>query len=116
MAHKPLTIPLDHTFTSGRGETETVAAALAWLVANMPESDYTPGDLIVYAVRRLRALHSDGKRHASGALAERLYKPRLDNVEKAPRGVVEAVKALGEVQAAMAKVAEKGKAVKKAAK
>jgi hypothetical protein len=101
------TIDTTHKFTTGRGETETVAEALAWAMKHLNGEDeetgeetvaYTPADLIVYAVRRLRALNKDGKRHASGKLASRLYAPRLDNVEKAPRGVVEAVATLDAIQ------------------
>jgi hypothetical protein len=108
---KNIEINPSHKFTSGRGETETVAEALAWVEKHMSgedgESDgpaYTPGDLIVYAVRRLRALHKDGKRHASGKLATRLYAPRIDALKegtKVPKLLVEAVANLDTVQAAL---------------
>lgn len=104
---KSITINTSHEFTTGRGETETVADALAWVEKYMSGEDedgestgpaYTPADLIVYAVRRLRALHKDNKRHEKGVLASRLYAPRIDMVEKAPRGVVEAVATLDAIQ------------------
>jgi hypothetical protein len=88
-----LSIDTSHVFTSGRGETETVAAALAWASKHAPELE--PADLIVYAVRRLRALSKDNARVDSGKLASRLYSPRLDNVTKVPRALVAAVESIG---------------------
>jgi hypothetical protein len=87
---KTISIDLSHVFTSGRGEEESVKDALRWLADHMSETDeesgeetipFTPADLIVYAVRRLRALHKDNKRYGSGKLANRYYAPRLDNVK-----------------------------------
>lgn len=100
---KTLSIDLNHTFTSGRGESETVKDALHWINANMSTENeetgeetipFTPADLIVYAVRRLRALHKDGKRYSAGKLATRYYAPRLDNVKdgaKVARKLVQGV-------------------------
>jgi hypothetical protein len=104
---KSITIQSSHTFTTGRGETETVEQALAWVEKHMGGEDedgestgpsYTPADLIVYAVRRLRALHKDGKRFASGKLAARLYAPRLAEGMTVPKKLVEAVGSIDEVQ------------------
>ena len=102
---KSISISTAHGYIS-KGETETVAKALAWVEKHMSDEDeetgettgpaYTPGDLIVYAVRRLRALHKDGKRHAAGKLARRLYAPRLDNVEKAPKALAALVTSVHE--------------------
>jgi hypothetical protein len=106
---KSISINLDHTFTSGRGEEETVRDALKWLEANMSTEDedtgetlvpFTPADLVVYAVRRLRALHKDGKRYDAGKLATRYYAPRLDNLSdkvRPPRKLVGAVETIHEV-------------------
>jgi hypothetical protein len=85
---KNLSIPTSHTFTTGRGETETVEHALAWLASKGYE--LTPGDLLVYAVRRLRALSKDNARIGKGVLASRLYSPRLVG-EKVPKALVAAV-------------------------
>lgn len=108
---KTITIQTAHQFKSGRGETETVAEALEWIEKHMSTTDeetgeesisYTPADLIVYAVRRLRALHKDNKRHDAGKLATRLYAPRLDMIdpEKAsvPKALREAVESIDAVQ------------------
>jgi hypothetical protein len=100
---KTITISLDHTYTS-KGRTMTVAEALAWVEKTTSEVDeetgeetgpaYEPGDLICYAVNRMRALHKDGKRYRSGKLATHLYAPRLENVEKAPKPLVQAVEVI----------------------
>jgi hypothetical protein len=100
---KSITINLDHTYTS-KGRTLSVAEALAWVEKVTSEVDeetgeetgpaYDAGDLIVYAVNRMRALHKDGKRYRSGKLAARLYAPRLDHVEHAPKPLVQAVEAI----------------------
>jgi Na+-transporting methylmalonyl-CoA/oxaloacetate decarboxylase gamma subunit len=90
-----LSIDTSHVFTSGRGEKETVAQALAWASKHAPELE--PADLIVYAVRRLRALHKDVARVEKGVLASRLYSPRIDMLDKAPKGLVAAVESIGAV-------------------
>lgn len=110
---KTISINTEHVYTS-RGETETVAEALAWVNKYMTEEtedgegerpSYTPADLIVYAVRRLRALHKDGKRAASGKLASRLYAPRLDLVNTEKVKIPAALKAAVEsIDAAEAKL------------
>jgi hypothetical protein len=122
---KSISISVEHEFVSGRGESETVREALAWLNSHMASEDeetgettvpFTPGDLIVYAVRRLRALHKDGKRYASGKIASRLYATRLDNVSdkvKVSKKLAGAVETIHEVAAANGKPAPK-KETKKA--
>lgn len=117
---KSISISLDHTFTS-KGRATTVAEALAWVEKNTGDTDeetgeetgpaYDPGDLIVYAVNRMRALHKDGKRYRAGKLASRLYAPRLDHVERAPRPLVQAVEAIdaAEEKLATKPTAKKGK-------
>ncbi len=88
MAQK-ITIDMNHTFVSGRGEEESVKDALAWYRDNFEDDDgnvpYEPADLLVYAVRRLRALSKDNARHDAGKLARRFYSPRLDNVKDKAR-------------------------------
>jgi hypothetical protein len=108
---KSISISLDHAYTS-QGRTMTVGEALVWVIKNTNESDeeageeggsaYDPGDLIVYAVNRMRALHKDGKRFRSGKLASRLYAPRLSKVEHAPRPLVQAVEAIDATEAKLA--------------
>lgn len=114
---KTISIDLSHEFVSGRGESETVKDALAWYASHMADEDgnvpMTAGDLLVYAVRRLRALHKDGNRHAAGKLASRFYAPRLDNlstkvkVPKALAGAVETIHSVGEKTSAPVKPARK---------
>jgi hypothetical protein len=118
---KTITINVEHAFQS-RGDKETVREALAWLEKNMSGEDeetgeeagpaYEPGDLIVYAVRRLRALHRDGRRHKAGKLAAHLYAPRLDNVQRAPKKLAALVETVHEVGEKLApkRPAAKGKA------
>lgn len=118
---KHISINLDHAFTS-RGESETVKEALAWVEKHVTSEDeegesipaFTPGDLLVYAVRRLRALHKDAKRYDAGRLASRLYAPRLDNVEHAPKALTVAVASIDAVSERLAKPAPKAPAVRKA--
>lgn len=121
MASKNISISLDHTFESGRGETETVREALTWIAEHMSDEEgnvpFTPADLIVYGVRRLRALHKDGKRYGSGKLAARLYSPRLDNLSdkvRPPKKLAAAVETIHEVASEAHKPAPK-KAPRKSA-
>lgn len=120
---KSISISLAHVYTS-RGEQESVEDALRWLDKNMSSTDeetgeetiaYTPADLIVYAVRRLRALHKDGKRHGAGKLASRFYGPRVDKLEKVPAVLARAVEAVDEASDKLhpvAKAPTKAKATK----
>lgn len=120
---KTISINTEHVYTS-RGESETVAEALEWVNKHMTEEtevgerpSYTPADLIVYAVRRLRALHKDGKRVASGKLASRLYAPRLDLVNTEKVKIPAALKAAVEsIDAAEAKLNPEPKPAPKPAK
>ncbi len=120
---KTIIIDPKHIFTSGRGESESVADALKWYEENMASEEggalYSPADLIVYAVRRLRALHKDQARCARGKLASRLYSPRLDPVkdENIPKALTAAVDSIEAVKVALApKVEEKPKKVAKVEK
>lgn len=69
----------------------SVRAALKWVEDHAGEDEEGNVEVpdvewvIIYAVRRMVALHKDEKRYDSGKLAERRYAPRIDNVEKAPR-------------------------------
>lgn len=91
---KTITIRTDHEYES-KGRKTTVQEALDWIEKHTSDVDeetgedsgpaYTPGDLICYAVNRMKALHKDGKRYKKGILAERRYAPRVDQVENKPR-------------------------------
>ena len=100
---KTISIDPSHVYTS-RGDSMTVREALAWVADNMTDEEgaatYSPADLIVYGVRRLMALHKDGKRYGAGKLASRFYAPRLDNLSdkvRAPKPLVTAVAVIHEV-------------------
>lgn len=109
---KSITINTGHEYKG-----ETVAEALAWVEKNTGGEDeegndtgpaYSPADLIIYGVRRLRALHKDGKRHASGKLASTLYAPRLDALTKdAPRKLATLVETIHQVGEKLAPAKER---------
>lgn len=123
---KTVTIRTDHEYES-KGKKITVGEALEWVEKHMVDESedgegegtpkYSPGDLICYAVNRMKALHKDQRRYDKGVLAERRYAPRIDNVENKPRklaGLVEEVHATAPAKPKPEKAAKPRKARKPA--
>jgi outer membrane biosynthesis protein TonB len=94
MAKKTFELQLDEEYPfkkplHGTSPT-TVREALKWIEGHSTEGEDGEVEvpsveyLLIYAVRRMVALHKDQKRHDSGKLADRRYAPRVDQLERKP--------------------------------